>query len=69
MTDDAGAGRSGGRLRLTQTRSLIGRLRSHRACVRGLGLRRIGHTVERPDTPEIRGMVNKVAYMLRVEEC
>ncbi len=57
-----------GRLRLTQTRSLIGRMRRHRHCVRGLGLRRIGHVVELADTAEIRGMVDKVGYLLRVEE-
>ena len=55
-------------LRITQTRSIIGRLRSHKACVAGLGLRRIGHTVVIEDTPAVRGMVNKVGYMLRVEE-
>ena len=65
MTD---AGERSGRLRLTLKRSVIGRLRSHRDCVRGLGLRRIGDVVERPATPEIRGMVDKVAYLLGVEE-
>ena len=55
-------------LRVTQTKSLIGRLKSHKACVAGLGLRRIGHTVVIEDTPAVRGMVNKVGYMLRVEE-
>ena len=68
MTGAPRVAKTGGRLRLTLKRSLIGRLRSHRACVRGLGLRRIGHMVERPGTPEIRGMVNKIAYMLVVEE-
>ena len=38
------------------------------ACVRGLGLRRIGHTVEVEDTPSVRGMINKVNYLVRVEE-
>ena len=59
---------SAGSLQITLVRSVIGRLPAHRACVRGLGLRRIGHTVQLPATPEIRGMVNKVAYMLEVEE-
>jgi len=45
-----------------------GRLASHKACVRGLGLRRMHHTVEVEDTPCTRGMVNKVNYMVRVEE-
>ncbi|MEJ2094248.1 MAG: 50S ribosomal protein L30 [Gammaproteobacteria bacterium] len=44
------------------------RLANHKACITGLGLRRIGHTVTLEDTPEIRGMVNKVSYMVAVEE-
>jgi len=55
-------------IRVSLTRSLIGRLRSHKACVRGLGLRRIGQTVEVLDTPENRGMIRKVHYLLAVEE-
>ncbi|KZX83791.1 50S ribosomal protein L30 [Oleiphilus sp. HI0009] len=39
----------------------------HKACVTGLGLRKIGHTVELEDTPSVRGMVNKVNYMVRIE--
>lgn len=54
-------------LKVTQIRSIYGRLPKHKACVRGLGLRRIRHTVELEDTPAIRGMINKVAYLLRVE--
>jgi len=50
------------------TKSKIGRLKSHQACLKGLGLRRIRHTVEVIDTPENRGMINKVSYMLKVEE-
>ncbi|RLK51266.1 LSU ribosomal protein L30P [Alkalispirillum mobile] len=56
-------------LKVTQTRSTIGRLASHKACVAGLGLRRINHSVVVADTPENRGMINKVAYLLNVEEC
>jgi len=56
------------KLRVTLVRSLNGRLDSHRACVTGLGLRRIRHTVEVADTPENRGMINKVSYLLQVEE-
>lgn len=56
------------KLKVTLTRSIHGRLESHRACVRGLGLRRIRHTVLVDDTPENRGMINKVSYMLQVEE-
>ena len=56
------------KIRVTQTKSSSGRLRSHRDTVRGLGLRRIRHTVELDDTPEVRGMINKVSYMVRVED-
>ncbi len=56
------------RIKVTLVRSTNGRLSNHKACVGGLGLRRIGHTVEVEDTPAIRGMINKVNYMVRVEE-
>jgi large subunit ribosomal protein L30 len=56
------------KLKLTLLKSTNGRLKSHKACVRGLGLRRIRHTVEVIDTPENRGMINKVSDMLRIEE-
>jgi large subunit ribosomal protein L30 len=56
------------KIRVTQTRSVHGRLQSHKDTVRGLGLRRIRHTVELADTPEIRGMINKIAYMVKVED-
>ena len=55
-------------LKVTLLKSIIGRLKSHQACVRGLGLRRTHHTVTVIDTPENRGMINKVSYMLSVEE-
>ncbi len=55
-------------IRVTLVKSRFGRLKSHRACVSGLGLRRIHQTVEVIDTPANRGMVNKVSYLLRVEE-
>ena len=55
------------KIKVTQFKSAIGRLPSHKASVKGLGLRRIGHTVEVEDTPAIRGMINRVAYMVRVE--
>lgn len=57
-----------GILKVTLTRSLNGRLKSHKACVRGLGIRRMHHTAEVEDTPCTRGMINRVSYMLRVEE-
>jgi len=56
------------KIKVTQTKSTIGRLKSHKACIAGLGLRRIRHTVEVADTPENRGMINKVSYMVSVEE-
>ena len=55
------------RMKVTLVKSISGRRDSHQACVRGLGLRRIGHTVEVEDTPSVRGMVNKVNYLVRVE--
>ncbi len=55
-------------LKVTLVKSPHGRLASHKACVSGLGLRRMHQTVEVADTPENRGMINKVAYMLKVEE-
>jgi large subunit ribosomal protein L30 len=55
-------------LKITLRRSAIGWTPRHREILRGLGLRRIGHTVTRPDRPETRGMVEKVAYLLDVEE-
>jgi len=55
-------------LKVTLVRSTHGRLKKHRACVKGLGLRRMHHTVEVIDTPENRGMINKVSYMVNCEE-
>ena len=57
-----------GKVKLTLIKSLNGRLAAHKACVRGLGLRRMHHTVLVNDTPENRGMINKVSYLLKVEE-
>jgi large subunit ribosomal protein L30 len=55
-------------IKVTLVKSSSGRLKNHRACVAGLGLRRIGHTVEVEDTPSVRGMINHANYLLRVEE-
>jgi len=55
-------------MKVTLVRSMAGRLKNHQACVRGLGLRRMHHSVEVEDTPSTRGMVNKVSYMVKVEE-
>ena len=56
------------KIKVTLIKSRFGRLKAHRACVAGLGLRKINQTVEVIDTPENRGMINKVSYLLRVEE-
>lgn len=56
------------KLKVTLIRSIHGRLKKHQACVKGLGLRRMHHTVEVIDTPQNRGMINKVSYMLNCEE-
>lgn len=56
------------KIKVTLVKSRFGRLKAHRACVAGLGLRKINQTVEVIDTPENRGMINKVSYLLRVEE-
>jgi large subunit ribosomal protein L30 len=55
-------------IKLTLVRSKFGRLKNHRDCVLGLGLRRMHHTVVVDDTPENRGMINRISYMLRVEQ-
>lgn len=55
-------------IKITQIRSSIGRIPKHKATLVGLGLRHIGHTIEREDTPSICGMVNLVSYMVKVEK-
>ncbi len=54
-------------IKVTLVRSLIGRIEAHKATVKGLGLRRMHHTVEVIDTPATRGMINAVSYLLKVE--
>ena len=54
-------------LRITLTRSPIGTPEGHRLVLRGLGLRRIRHSVIRPDTLQVRGMIHKVGYLLDVQ--
>ena len=56
------------KLKVTLVKSPIGTGRKHQACVKGLGLRRIRHSVELEDTPAVRGMINKVSYMVSCEE-
>jgi len=55
-------------LKVTLVKSKHGRLKSHKACVVGLGLRKMHHTVTVADTPENRGMINRISYMIAVEE-
>ena len=55
-------------IKITQIRSVIGRVPKHRRTVKALGLKRIGHTVTQKDTPAIRGMINSVSYLVKVEE-
>ena len=55
------------KIKVTLVKSVIGTKQSHRATVRGLGLRRFNHSVELADTPEVRGMINKVSYLVKCE--
>ncbi|WP_028309895.1 50S ribosomal protein L30 [Derxia gummosa] len=55
------------KIKVTLVRSVIGTRESHRATVRGLGLKRLNSSRELVDTPEVRGMINKVSYLLKVE--
>ncbi len=55
-------------IRIRQVKSAFGRLQKHRACARGLGLRKVGQVVEIEDTPSVRGMIDKISYMVEVEE-
>jgi large subunit ribosomal protein L30 len=59
---------AGGRLRIKQIGSVIGCPEKQRQTVRGLGLRRMHHVVERPDTPAIRGMVKKIPHLVAIVE-
>lgn len=54
-------------IKVTLVKSTIGRIEAHKATVKGLGLRRMHHTVQLQDTPAIRGMINTVGYLLKVE--
>jgi large subunit ribosomal protein L30 len=55
------------KVKVTLIKSPIGALKAHKACLTGLGLRRIRHSVEVEDTPAVRGMINKVIHMIEVE--
>ena len=62
------AGKKNKQIAVTLVRSRFGVLPKHRECVRGLGLKKMHQTVVLEDTPSVRGMVNKIEYMVRVEE-
>jgi large subunit ribosomal protein L30 len=55
------------KIKVTLLKSFVGIKRTHRATVRGLGLKRINHAVELVDTPAVRGMINKVNYLVRID--
>ncbi|MDR2259640.1 MAG: 50S ribosomal protein L30 [Azoarcus sp.] len=55
------------KIKVTLVKSVIGTKQSHRATVHGLGLRRLNHSVELVDTPQVRGMINKVSYLVKAE--
>ena len=55
------------KIKVTLVKSIIGTKQSHRATVRGLGLRRMNSTAELEDTPAVRGMINKVSYLVKAE--
>jgi large subunit ribosomal protein L30 len=59
---------AGKKIRVTLVKSVIGTRPAHRATVRGLGLRRLNSSVELVDTPEVRGMINRVFYLVKCEE-
>ena len=62
------APQTGKKIRVTLVKGLRGTIEKHRACVRGLGLRHREHTVEVQDTPSVRGMINKVSFLVKVED-
>lgn len=54
-------------IRITYVKSAIGRTKDQKETIRALGFRRLNQTVERPDNPSVRGMVNKVHHLVRIE--
>ncbi len=59
---------AGKKIKVTLVKSVIGTKQDHRATVLGLGLRRLNHTTELQDTPAVRGMIKKVAYLVKCED-
>ena len=62
------SGDSGKKIKVTLVKGLRGTLHTHRESVKGLGLKHRSHTVEVADTPANRGMINRVSYLVKVEE-
>jgi large subunit ribosomal protein L30 len=60
--------KAGKKIRVTLVKGLRGTIHKHRESVKGLGLRHREHTVEVVDTPAVRGMINRVSYLVKVEE-
>ncbi len=56
------------KLKITLVKSRFGLIPKHTLCVKALGLKRMHHTVEREDTPSVRGVINKISYLLKVEK-
>ena len=67
MAEKKTADKSAKKIKVTLVKSPIGTRPAHRATVRGLGLRRMHSTVELADTPEVRGMINRVYYLVKCE--
>jgi large subunit ribosomal protein L30 len=56
------------KIKITQVKSIIGSTKRQRATLQTLGIRRINHTVEREDTPEVLGMIEKIRHLVRIEQ-
>jgi len=57
-----------GKLKITQVKSAIGYAKKQKQMVRALGIKKLYHSVEQKDTPQLRGMIEKVKHLLKVEE-
>ena len=67
-TKQAKPAAAGKKIKVTLVKGITATKRTHRESVKGLGLKRRSHTVEVPDTPAVRGMINRVSYLVKVEE-
>lgn len=63
-----GCSKVSGKVKITQTRSTIGRLKKQEHIIRALGIKKLYHSVEHADTPQVRGMIEKVKHLVRIEE-